>query len=424
MFRPQDDDDSAADDDDSAADDDDSGAPSDCEDVWQIPDGSAFFVVDAAAGPGGDGSLEAPFADLQTGLEAVRNSEARFLALKAGSYAPLAPETRFSLGGSTDDQLTLAGCGPETVIEAVTSSGDLQSVLEILGSAEGLSVRDLTVRGGRRSVIVRDGAGALDPVRLERVRVEDSVRLGIAVTGLGTQLELADVVVDGVTSDEDGALGYGVVAWDSATLAVTGGEIREATGAGLVLDAAAATVSGLSVSSTRVLQDGSFGRGVQIQSGSSVELQGVSVTDNSDAGIFVLQAGPVSVTDSTVERTQSVPVQGVKNTLAGAGLVATSNILVDPGSPPDEQLLILSGNSFVQNQRLGAIVEGYGLVAQTSLNEFTDNILPDEDTFPLDDRLYVQLGAEVESGSPDFTAVPDGLEQVFFRELLPLDSLP
>ena len=77
-----------------------------------------------------------------------------------------------------------------------------------------------------------------------------------------------------------------------------------------------------------------------------------------------------------------------------------------------------------QNQRLGAIVEGYGLVAQSASNEFVDNILPDEDTFPLDDSLYVQLGAEVESEAPDFTAVPDGLEQVFFRDPLPLDSLP
>ena len=401
--------------------DDDSDADAlRCGDQWStVPADGSFVFVDALADPDGDGSLEAPVRTLGEGLALARASQAGYVLVYDGAYPAASQQPTFTLGPG-DNDLAIVGCGSDTV---VTGGDPQRPVFEIAGDVGGVAIQNLAVEGGRRAIVIRDGAGATGPIGLQGVVVRDSRRLAISVADVGTRAILRDVFVDEVEADADGSLGYGIHVADAAVVNLETVTINLATRAGLVIDGTGFGINGLTVMLTRPV-DGFLGRGVHLQNNANGTWTTGVVQGNFDAGVFLFRTGGVQLEGVEVSDTFLADVEGEPGVQAGAGLVATSNLFVDPGDPIEPRQLGLQGCTFADNARLGVLVEGLGTEVTADANEFTDNFIPDEETFPVTDTIYAQRGATVDvtTGDPA-EQLSEELEQTLFREELPLDTV-
>jgi hypothetical protein len=404
----------------SMGDDDDSSLLTHpCADEWLIPPDANVIVAAADADAGGAGTLNDPAAGLTEALELARQRDAGYVVLNDGVYEAPGDEVAYRLTAG-DDDLVIVGCSVDTVLQAVDVGGQRQSVFEIAGDVGGLELRNLTVQGGRRAVRVRDGAGSSLPIRLNNIRVTESQRLGISIHDVGTRAILTGVTVDDVVPDSDGALGYGISVVDAAGVSIAGGVVNEATRAGVLIDGTQVQIVSLMVMVTRQ-QDGFLGHGLHLQNNATGSLDGLTVVLNSGAGVFLYRTGGVSVVDSTIGPTGLSDIEGTPGAVSGAGLIATSNTFV--GDPGEARPITLTGNLFEGNTRLGALIEGLGIEGTLDANVFTDNFIPDEETFPVADALYFQRGATatVVSGEPAVELTAE-LEQELPRQELPVDS--
>jgi len=236
------------------------------------------------------------------------------------------------------------------------------------------------------------------------VRVEDSVRAGLVLSGLTTSVSLLDVHVDGVEADSAGELGYGLVVdgggsvWDAVEggVEVEGGSIRDAVRVGVFVDHGHLEARDLEVLDTRTY-NGHYGRGLHLQGASTAELEGLEVRGNNDVGLFALMVAELSVTGSVFAETISgEAVPGFPDLgITGDGLVATQGGF---GAEPSLWSLNLEDNEFVGNGRAGALVEDVSVVIGDD-NLFEGNgIVSCGSSFPLgpgQDALLWQGSAEV-----------------------------
>lgn len=417
-----------------------------CAPTWgPTPDSGALYV-DEAASSSGDGSLAAPYLTLDEALATSRLGGERLIAVAPGTYEPDPAERRFTLwndaSGATDqdDGLVVAGCGAaDTILQAIwlppvgepEGEDELQPVLEVYGGVQGATIRDLALNGGRRGLIIREESGSVTPLTVERVSVVESVRAGVVISGLATQVALVDVTVDDVAPLDSGNFGHGVSiqgggsSWQdpSALVTIEGGSIDQASEVGLLIDHAEVEVTDLQVTGT-AQHDDELGRGVQVQNNSIVSLQGLQSTGNHDAAVFLHMPLDVSLVDCVLSAT-GLSELADEDLPSGDGLGVT---LGETWGDPGTWNVTLAGNSFVDNGRAGALVEGTGLsVVLGGDNSFAGNgLFTDGDTFPVapeTDSLCLQDGAEVDGeavelgGDSGFPAL--GLN----REPLALDDL-
>jgi hypothetical protein len=311
----------------------------------------------------------------------------------------------------SDDDLSLLGCGmSETVlvaIEAPSPWGDpedpdeLQLGVEIAGQVQGVLLSDLAVEGGDRGVIVRDGAGSEREVVLRRVRVEGAMRSGVVVTGLDTQLRAEDVEVDSVLPLPSGAAGFGIAlqaggsVWDVPTGVVTieGGFVRQAHRVGVLVDRSRIEIAGLLVEETSPLDDGTLGRGIQLQNGVTGVLDSVVASGNSDAAVFLHMPADVTLLGCTLSGTALASIPGLPDQPSGDGLVATQ---ASAGFEPGDFHVTLQDNVFSDNGRAGALIEGVSVTGPSG-DVFSGNgLVTDGETFPVapsEDALLLQDGA-------------------------------
>lgn len=388
--------------------DDDDSAPARCDQAWVVPPESGSIVVDETALPGGTGTRSLPFQTIEEGLSLARTRGDRYLLIAPGTYVGT-----LTLGPG-DDDLAVLGCGGDTILDAAGAVG-----IDVSG-ASGVLLKDLVIQNANTAVRVGAGAGADDPVQLISLEIEDATRLGVSITGTGTRAVIDDVNVRGVDVDPAGeALGYGLLVWGVAEATVEDLSIRDATRAGVCIsDTAQFALRRVTVTDTAPFEQ-TLGRGIQIQSGAVGELTSVSVSGASDAGIFVLAPAGVVIVDSTVTGTIPADVEGEPDGRSGAGIVATSGVLVEPAPAP--MALEVRETDLTNNGRLGVLLEGFGLEATLSGLVFEGNIIPDESTFPLDAPLF-QTGADVTvlDGEPAVELLGDDL-QPLFRGPLPVN---
>jgi hypothetical protein len=388
--------------------DDDDSAPARCAQEWVVPSASGVVVVDLDALAGGVGTRAEPVQTIQEGLDLVRAEGARYLLIAPGTYVGT-----INLGPD-DTDLAIVGCGEDTVVDAAGGVG-----IDVSG-ASGVVLRDLVIENANPGIRIGAGAGSAEPVQVISVLVRDATRLGVSVTGTGTRVVLSDVRIEGVGVDPVGdALGYGLLAWGVDELTVQDSLIRDATRAGMCIsDVPQFTIRRTTVEGT-VPFLGALGRGVQIQDGSTGDLEALTVTGSSDAGIFVLAPAGVVIRDSAVSGTLEADVPGEAGSRAGAGLAATSGVLEEPA--PAAMLLEVRDSSFNANARIGVLLEGFGLEATLSGLVLESNIIPDESTFPVDAPVF-QSGATVTvlDGTPAAELLGDEV-QIVFRGLLPVN---
>jgi hypothetical protein len=415
-----------------------------CSSLWGIDDAAegAVFVV-PRGDASGDGTLTSPYGSVERALEATRAGEGQRIALTEGTFRASPEARRLALSGDEGDSgLTIVGCGiGATILEAIEAlpanapagaEEELQPAVELFGQLDGVTISNLTVLGGRRGIIARDGVGENDPLRLEGIRIEDCQRSGLVIEGLTSQAQLVNLEVVDIFDDESGDLGYGVAlqgqgsVWNDpeGEVEILDSSIVGATRVGLYVDHVRVDVFGLEVRDTAPVDD-QMGRGIQVQSHSTGTFDGLTVTGNSDAGMFLHMPLDVVVRNSVFSGTARTTIPGLDEAgPAGDGLSA---VPASVGGGPGDWSVTLSNNTFENNGRAGALLEGV-TVYEAGGNTFTGNeLVGDGETYPAApdvDTLYVQGGAAVLEGdalelggASDF----DALE--FFREPLEADDL-
>lgn len=263
------------------------------------PPGPRVYVSKQAAA-GGDGSQGAPFNTLAAGVSAA--AEGAVILLAAGTYG----------GVAIDKSLSITGVCP-----SMTFIGDSGAGMDV--DAGTVLITDLT--------IVSPGYGieVARPARLEmsRVFVEDSNNSGIQASGT--------VVLNDVVVRRTNAFGLSVPARGS----LTGTRVRvdHPSDGGILANESDLSLTDAVIHDTAQKDDGTFGRGANIQNGATARLTRTVFEDNHDVGLFV------STASATIEQ---VVVRGTKSRSSDDG--AGFGLLIQSASTLDARDCWFDGN--------------------------------------------------------------------------------
>ena len=342
-----------------------------CADAWGPEPAGGRLYVDPGAAPGGAGTFADPSSDIAGALELVAAGGARSIAIAAGELPSL-----ISLNASLDPWLVggleIAGCGigqtvlTETVADGSVPdipAGTVQSILVVAnGATADVTVRDLTMLGGWRTVTIRNGAGASGAIVLQRVRVEGATRLGVLVDGVFTLARLEEVEVAGVADDE-GEFGYGVSFQIGAPIGsdlstpnqLQDVIVEDCVGVGILVDGGHVDMLGAEVRGTAPV-GGALGRGVQIQNRSYGTLSELLVENNADAAVFLRRPGraegPVAVSSSELRSTSPADVPDGATSGDGLVLLGLDDVVAE------QYVVVIDDLSFAGNPRSHVLVDG------------------------------------------------------------------
>ncbi len=357
-----------------------------CPAVWGTP--GDRLHVDAAAAEGGDGSLSAPFSALADALAATRAGGLRTIALAPGEYVGGLLLTQDD-PSRADNGLVLRGCGSSTEIVAP----DGLPAVEVAGpTTADVTVRDLALVGGRRGLVVHNGAGRDGAIVLDAVLIRDSTRVGVLIDGLATRVHFTDVAVAGVGADE-GALGWGIaVQTGGSALAPVpapsvfeGVDVSGAVEVGLLGDGAWLEMTSSRVRGTVPAGSGALGRGLQLQRHTIGVLDTVVAEGNADAALFAHKPGlddePLSVLGCSLGATAAGATPGAPG--SSDGLTATAG---DPAPALASMLLVVDRTDFAANERAHLLADG------VRIRVGPDNIFGDGSDFP----FAAQAGADAQ----------------------------
>lgn len=273
------------------------------------------LYVDAAATPGGDGSVERPLATLDEALALARDGDT--IRLAAGRY-PSCPliESAITLLGSSPE-LVLIDCAESRV--GVTVRG---TVLRLEG---------LQVRGGLRGVHVEAGSYLI----VQSVWVVSPSGVGIDVDG---ELQAQNLEIVGVTAVDDQLRGVGLRVNGGGRLVWNNGRVEASASDGLRSVQSSVSVTGVSF-------ENNGGNGLSLQDGLDATLDRLTVSGNKETGIFV----------------------------AGRALLLTSSLIENSPygllTSPTSKLTI-ENNRFERNGEGIAVVGSSGVIRE---NLFKDN---------------------------------------------------
>jgi len=286
--------------------------------------GEGTVYVDIAAAGGGDGSEAAPFASIQEGLDAAGDADGGLVAVAAGTY----PET-LELGRGHDG-VHLAGRCKELVTIDASVGDEATPGIWIDANSSAVEVSNATIRGspyagllvGSGSVVMRDsrvvengyigvGAGQTGlhetSLELESCDLTGNMRLGVLAAESGTTVTLRGTTIQDTKPDETGDGGYGVEAYDGATLTMEACEVTGNTSMGVLAHDSGTTVSlqGTTIQETLPGENGESGYGILADDGASLTTEACSVTENTRLGI-VAQGSSTTVTllETTIQDTQ------------------------------------------------------------------------------------------------------------------------
>ena len=346
----------------------------DCAAVWGDVPAEGRIFVDAINGDHhGTGTIDDPLDSVRDGVIAARLAGIKSVAVAPGEYEDSVWLDSTITGWENDAGLEITGCGVGvTIINATIEYEEdpnggwleyVQPIFDIGGiGTDGVVVRDLTGVGGRRAVRVRSGAGATDPVRFERVTLEDSLRLGVLIDGVTTVANLEEVHVDGVVVEDGVGTGIAIQtgAWVTddipAPTTLDASSVEGASGVGILAEGGWNTLTDVTVANTASI-DGQLGRGIQIQSRTQADLSQVTSTGNADAALFLHMPGRngigISISDSVLGDTVGADVMQT-------GEVAAEGLSVTNGGDPSttSEMVTMSGTALSGNARADVLVDG------------------------------------------------------------------
>ena len=367
------------------------------------PEGAVHVRADGS--DDGDGSVDAPVATLDAGLALSRAGGTRPIAVGPGTFDAALVLTDDSGDGASDDGLVLQGCGSaETVL-----TGDATDSL-----IRGVDVQDLVLAGlgfdgGRRTLWLRAGTTAV----VDDLALTGATRLGLVIDGSSTlvdatALTIADTVAETLSSGA--SMGYGVSV-DGGTLALRDSTISGSTGVGILATFANLELDGVTVSDTLAGDDGTLGRGVQLQELSQGVLTSVTLTDHVDAALFATRAVDLQVQDLVITTVAAGVVPGHSDT-TGDGLVVTQG--ADGDSDPADFTASLHGVSIASTDRAAVVLDG--VTADLDDHTHTDNGLV------IDGSSTLTQGDTVVTGSVASASLDADSELALNHQVVELDD--
>ena len=314
------------------------------------PDG--VIVVSQAGDDAAAGAWDSPVASLAAALERAVANGATAVLIGPGSFPTSA------VMDSTHDGIAVYGCGAD-VTTLVDPDPLAPATLLRVNYADGVTLADFATSGGKRAieVDVRD-----TNVTLSSLALAGGVRSGLLVYGYG-EVTMDGVDVSGVSTDGDdgSAYGYGMSFVGSSpnaplSISMEGGIVDSATTAGVLGDQAALSMSNVSVTSTQS-NAGYFGRGVQVQNGSSLWMSGCWLDANADAAVYAVGSPSIEVMDSDLLNTlpAALPDDPEADLPPGDGLVV--RVGDHEGLPLSAFILSITRNVIDGNGRTGILVE-------------------------------------------------------------------
>jgi len=284
----------------------------------ETSDGTVF--VNAAAPEGGDGSMQAPFTTIQEGLDAVAADGTYQLVMAAGTY-----QETLTLDGDHAG-LALEGRCAELVTLDGSGGAEDQPALRLDQSRyTSSSISGLAVTGGQHGGIYAT-EGKLE---LRDVRASDNLLAGIVAAGSGTEVVLANGIVEGSTRDSD--FGFGILVTAGATLRASSCTLADNATAGLyVEDGATVELDNVTVSDTQAgYKD--YGKGAWIIEGSTVTIRDSIFEGNVFCGVAAYGEGTTVVLEDTWVQDTAPTSSGEY----GQGIVASAGanlVMVGGGS--------------------------------------------------------------------------------------------
>ena len=292
---------------------------------WGDEADADLFV--AAGADDGDGSQERPFGSVQEAAEAM-GSAGGVVAIDGGTYVE-----NLALDDAHDG-VVLAGRCAELV--TIDGSGAEEPGIEVVGGS--LEVRGVTVTGGRLGIAVARAAGPGGPVNLvlRSTALEGNRDIGLFVVGVGASVEAVGATVRETAADADGNFGRGVDVEAGASLDATDLLLDGNHEIGLRASDPGTTVALTSavVRDTGPLADGTFGRGVSVQAGASLDATDLLLEGNHITGLFAEGPGTTVVLSGAVVRDTQPRSDGT----GGRG------VSVQDGASFDATDLLLEGN--------------------------------------------------------------------------------
>lgn len=239
-------------------------------DPWPAVAGDVIYV-DAAYNPGnGDGSMTAPYNQLQAAIDAATDSAV--IALAAGNYTPATVGKPLSIVGRCADMVAIVAAGQSALAFVTGASGGSVRDVALTGAGVGLSLSDaeLTVERvwihhttdyGMSAVY---GAQATS-VALSDVLVESTIGRGVYAEGAGVTVDqsvVRDVAGRGINVRDSVDAGVGGVLSLTTTL------VERAEEVGVMIHASTASIDNSMVRATNPVNE-RFGRALSVQQDAS-----------------------------------------------------------------------------------------------------------------------------------------------------------
>jgi hypothetical protein len=337
-----------------------------------LPADTPIIYVDDDAAPGGDGSLAAPYAALSD--VDFRATGGAVVALAKGSYAgPIAADAGTLIVGACAPETRLTGvagpimqvvavndpgapvtlrnlaivdapqmavyvsAGRSAVLEGVWISGATDAGILVEGADASVTARDLVIAGSRPVAgMFGTGVVALAGARFEAAGliVADNLDAGLAAVGSQTTVSLTDAAIVDTRGTVAGADGRGIAVQDGASFTATRVLVEGNHSFGVFATDTGTTVT-LTESIVRAtdpqVEDGLFGRGLDVESGATLEASRVVVADNHDIGIFVAGlTSTATLADAVISGTRSLPDEPSAGMLVQqAGSLTATNLVVE-----------------------------------------------------------------------------------------------
>lgn len=217
---------------------------------------------------------------------------------------------------------TTAFDGEDLVVEACLSNG-----FGTDGNAARLTLRDVAVRScpadelGDAFGLWIDGGRAV----VSGLEIDGIEGVGVFASGPTTELELSDATIARVAPAERGTGGMALAVLGGATVTATRTSLFDLVGAGVLVEGAHSRLDAVQLSVERVQPaGGGLGRGVAVQEGGSLTVDGLLIRDVQHSGLEGSGGAWLDVSDATIEdvRAEEDAEGGVGITLwGGAALV-------------------------------------------------------------------------------------------------------
>ena len=256
-------------------------------------DGDTVFV-DARAEEDGDGSEQAPFTDIQAGLDAAGGG---MVAVAAGTYVE-----NLDLTEDHDGVRLVGRCRELVVVDGSEGAAEESGIAAMASSSPETTwdVAGLTVTGAPYLGILLD-SGHLTATALTVVANQ---WVGVLAHGSSSEMRLSDVDILDTRPEPGGTFGIGLTVQFGALVEASACRVSGNTWVGIHATDADVVLRGVEVLGTLYQENGTDSRGINAQDGARLWATACRISENAGIGISVSYDAEAFLQDVEVQATQ------------------------------------------------------------------------------------------------------------------------